>query len=125
MKIPSQYLPVMPYLILSDARAFIAFAKTVFGATEQLVVPADEDRIMHAELRIQEAVIMLADATDTWQQKSAGMFLFLQDVDRVYKTALENGARELMPPALQDYGYTAGFEDAFGNQWWIVAPEQD
>ena len=123
MEIPKEYLPVMPYLILNEAEAFRKFAKTVFGATEQLIVPGEGDRgIMHGELRIHDAVVMFAQAGDMWKEKSAGMFIFVDDVDAVYKRAIDESATSLYAPMTQEYGYTAGFEDPFGNQWWIVKP---
>lgn len=124
MKIPEQYLPVMPYLILSNAKEFAAFAKEVFGAKEQLSVPRDENTIMHAELRIHDAVIMYTDAVEPWKVNTAGMFIYVEDVDKVYNAAITKGAKSLMEPKKQDYGYTAGFEDPFGNVWWIVEAEK-
>ncbi|WP_224998619.1 glyoxalase/bleomycin resistance/extradiol dioxygenase family protein [Cesiribacter sp. SM1] len=123
MKIPAQYLPLMPYLILKNAKAFSDFAKTVFGAKEQLTVPAADGSIMHAELKIHDAVIMLAQAGDNWSEKTAGMYIYVEDVDSVYHAAINGGAQSLMEPQKKDYGYTAGFNDPFGNQWWIVAAE--
>lgn len=120
MEIPPEYLPVMPYLILNDANSFKEFAKTVFGATEQLIVPGDDQRsIMHGELKIHDAVIMFAQSTDLYKEKSGGMFIFVDDVDRVYDLAMRNKAISLQLPNKQEYGYTAGFEDPCGNQWWI------
>jgi PhnB protein len=123
MKIPPQYLPVMPYLILQDAQGFWKFAQQVFGATEQMMVPADNDGIMHGEIKIKDAVIMFATATSEWSPKPGGMFLFVNDVDDVYAAAMKNGAKSLMEPQQREYGYTAGFDDPFGNQWWITAGE--
>lgn len=125
MKIPAGYLPVMPYLILKDARAFLDFSKKVFNAAEQLIVPRGEgsDIIMHGEIRVHDAVIMFAESTDEWNSKTAGMFLYVADVDSVYNKALEAGSKSLMEPVQQDYGYTAGFNDPFGNQWWIAQGE--
>jgi uncharacterized glyoxalase superfamily protein PhnB len=120
MNIPKQYLPVMPYLIVRDARAFMLFMKNVFGATEQILVPRDEKKIMHGELRIGEAVIMFADATEEFNERPAGMFIYIHDMNKNYAAALANGAKSLRPPAKTEYGYTAGFEDPFGNQWWVV-----
>lgn len=123
MEIPSTYLPVMPYLILREATAFMQFAKTVFHATEQLIVPGEELRsIMHGELKIHDAVIMFAQATEKFAEKSAGMFLFVDNVDTVYDLAMRNKAISLQVPNKQEYGYTAGFEDPYGNQWWITQP---
>ena len=122
MEIPKQYLPVMPYLIICNANAFLNFAKEVFNAKEQLVVPRSEGVIMHGELRINDAVIMFADATEQFAERPAGMFLYTENVDAVYAKALKNGAKSTMMPAAMEYGYSAGFEDPFGNQWWIVEP---
>src|SRR3954467_15773320 len=122
MNIPKQYLPVMPYLIVRDAKSFVDFTKAVFNASVQLIVPRDEKNIMHGELRINDAVIMFADATDEIKERAAGMFLYVDDVDDVYANAVENGVITLRAPATEEYGYSAGFEDPFGNQWWIVEP---
>jgi PhnB protein len=123
MKIPAQYLPVMPYLILEDAKGFWEFAQQVFGAKEQMVMPAENGGIMHGEMKINDAVIMFANATSDWKSKPGGMFLFVEDVDAVYAAAIKNGAQPLMEPQQRDYGYTAGFDDPFGNQWWITGGE--
>ena len=124
MNIPNQYLPVMPYLILRQASEFLEFAKVVFGAAEQLIVPGTDDRqIMHGEIKIGDAVIMFAQSGESWKEKSAGMFIYVENVDSVYDLALRNNAQSLQIPNKQEYGYTAGFEDPFGNQWWIVQPD--
>ena len=120
MKIPEQYLPVMPYLIVKDAQGFIGFAKAVFGATEQLLVPTDDGKIMHAEIRIGEAVIMVGEAGDRWQEKPAAMYLHVEDVKNTYRRALDQGAKSLEEPQQKEFGFTAGFEDTYGNQWFIV-----
>jgi len=120
MNIPQNYLPVMPYLILKKAKAFMEFAILVFGAEEQMIVPGENETIMHGELKIHDAVIMFAQAGDTWTEKTAGMYIYVKDVNKVYKKALENGASALMVPEKKEYGYSGGFEDPFGNHWWIV-----
>ena len=123
MKIPEHYLPIMPYLIIPKAKAFVVFMKTVFDAQEQLVIDRTETLIMHGELRIHDAVIMFADATEQFKERPAGMFIYVKEVDAIYNKALANGATMLMSPVRQEYGYTAGFQDAWNNQWWIVEGE--
>jgi len=120
MKIPEQYLPLMPYLVLNDAKAFAEFTKSVFGATEQLIVPTEDNKIMHGELRIFDAVIMFANSGDNWKEKTAAMYLHVYGVDDIYTKALKHDAKSLGEPAQKEYGYTGGFEDPFGNQWFIV-----
>ena len=119
MKIPAQYLPVMPYLILNKANDFIDFAKTVFNAKEQSMVSREDKSIMHAEIKMGDAVIMIAQSTEHWHQKNSGMFIYVENVDDIYNLALKKGSKSLQAPVQQDYGYAAGFEDPFGNQWWI------
>lgn len=121
MKIPEQYLPVMPYLIIHKSDEFRLFAKNVFGATEQLIAPGEKGKVMHGEIRIGDAVIMFAEASEQWPEKTAAMYLHVEDVDQVYQLALDNKSKELHPPQQKDYGYTAGFEDPFGNHWYVVA----
>lgn len=85
MKIPENYLPVMPYLILADAASFLEYAKKVFRATEQMIVPAEDNRsIIHGEIKIHNAVIMFAQANENWNQKTAGMFIYVDSVPCVY-----------------------------------------
>ncbi|UUC45337.1 VOC family protein [Flavobacterium cerinum] len=123
MKIPTQYLPVMPYIITDQADAFLDFTKKVFGAKEQLIVPGEGERsIMHGEIRIFDAVIMFAQKPENFDCRPCGMFIYVEQVDPIYQKALQHNAVSLMHPIQQDYGYTAGFEDPFGNQWWIVSP---
>ncbi|GAL83317.1 transposase [Sporocytophaga myxococcoides] len=120
MNIPKNYLPVMPYLILKEAKAFMDFAKRVFEAKEQLIVPGENETIMHGELKIHDAIIMFAQAGEIWTEKTAGMYIYVTDVNKVYQKALENGSTTLMAPEKKEYGYSGGFEDPFGNHWWIV-----
>ena len=124
MNIPTQYNQVMPYLIVPNASGFIAFMGHVFGATEQMQVPRSEGVIMHGELRIGNSVIMFADSTEAFPPRPAGMFIYVDNVDETYARAMSEGAVTTMPPMKMDYGYTCGFKDPFGNDWWPTqAPE--
>lgn len=124
MEMPDYYLPVMPYLILDKAPEFLEYTKRVFGATEAMIVPGEDGRsIMHGEIKIGKAVIMFAQSSDSWKEKSAGMFIFVDNVDRVYTAGIEQGGDSLQKPEKKEYGYSAGFQDPFGNQWWITQTE--
>lgn len=118
MKIPSQYNRLMPYLIIPDAAGFIIFMKEVFGAQEQRIVPRSEGVIMHGELRIGDAVIMMADVTPEFAARPAGIFIYVDSVADTYKKAMAAGAVSVMEPMQQPYGFTCGFKDRFGNDWW-------
>ena len=125
MKIPAHYTRLMPYLIIPSAYKFMEFMKNVFDATEQAIIPRSEGVIMHGELRIGEAVIMFADTTDQAAAKPAGIFIYMNGVDEIYTKALATGATSLMAPTQQEYGYTCGFHDPFGNDWWPVEPPNE
>ncbi|WP_460559521.1 VOC family protein [Ferruginibacter profundus] len=124
MQIPAHYNRLMPYMIVPEAYDFITFMKAVFGATEQVIVPRSEGIIMHGELRIGDAVIMFADATEQYAPRPAGIFIYVDNVDETYKKALAFGATSQMEPCAMDYGYTCSFKDAFGNDWWPVEAEK-
>lgn len=121
INIPENYQAVMPYLILKNADHFIDFTRIAFGATEQLKTMRDENTIMHAEVNINGSTIMFADATDTYSQQTAGMFVYIENCDDTYQKAIDNGAESISPPADQSYGRSAGIKDPFGNTWWITS----
>ena len=124
MNVPAQYNRLMPYLIVPNASRFIRFMQHVFGAIEQMQVPRSEGVIMHGELRIGESVIMFADSTEQFSPRPAGMFIYVDNVDEVYARAMAEGSVSVMEPGKMDYGYTCGFKDPFGNDWWPTqAPE--
>ncbi|MET0394983.1 MAG: hypothetical protein ABW019_17695 [Chitinophagaceae bacterium] len=87
--------------------------------------PRSEGVIMHAELRIGDAVIMLADATEAFAPRTAGIYIYVDDLESTRAKALAAGAVSTMDPSVQPYGYTCGLRDAFGNDWWPVeAPRE-
>jgi uncharacterized glyoxalase superfamily protein PhnB len=76
---------------------------------------------MHAEARIGDSMIEIADATPQFQATRAALHLYVVDADSVYKSALEAGATSLYDPVDQDYGdREAGVKDLFGNHWYIA-----
>ena len=123
MQVPSQYNRLMPYLIVPNASQFIEFMKEVFGATVQHLTPRSEGIIMHGELRIGESVIMFADTTEQFTSRPAGIFIYVESTDETYKKAIAAGATSIMEPMKQPYGYTCGFHDPFGNDWWPTEAE--
>ena len=122
MDYPDYYLPIMPYLILKDPADFVEFTKNVFDADIRMLVNSEdaERKIVHGELTIGRAAIMFGGASDQWHEKTAGMFLFVDDVDKSMDKAVRHNAKILEPATVKDYGYSGGFEDPFGNQWWIT-----
>jgi PhnB protein len=132
--IPEGYHSVTPYLIVSDAAGAIEFYKKAFGATELLRMPAPGGRVGHAELRIGDSRIMLADEYPDMGARSPKAFggspvslhLYVEDVDAVAKQALAAGAKELRPIKDQFYGDRLGsVTDPFGHVWHISTHKED
>ena len=122
--IPAHYSPVMPYLILSDAEAFIDFIKTVFDAEELFRVNTDDGSVMHCEYSINGGTIMFGQSGGEWKPFPCGMFVVVNDVDGLYAKGLANGATGIQEPGERGYGRAAGFLDKWGNQWWLNDPEK-
>ena len=123
MSIPTQYQTVTPYLIIKDALSFLQFMQQLFGAevTEKHFRDESETTVMHAELKIGNAGIMCAEATDQWKTEPAGFFIYVENADASYAKALELGCTTIMELTDQSYGRTCGVKDTFGNTWWITS----
>jgi len=120
-KIPEGYETVTPYLIIKNAPAFIAFTKTVFNADVINMHMSDETIIRHAEIKIGNSIIMFADSIEQYPPMPASFFIYVEDADKTYITALNNGAVAVTEMADQSYGRSGGVKDVFGNTWWITS----
>ena len=120
-KIPEGYQTVTVYLIVNNAAEFIQFTKDVFNAGLLNKHMRDENIIMHAEIKIGNSIIMLADSTDEFSSQPAGFFIYVDDADATFKLALEKGAIKIREVADQSYGRSGGVRDPFGNSWWITS----
>ncbi len=132
--IPDGYHSVTPYLYVRGAFAAIEYYKRVLGATEILRIPGPDGKIAHAEIKIGDSIVMLADenppagvmSPQTIGGHSAGMMAYVEDADAVIKKAVENGAKALRPIKNQLYGDRSGsILDPFGHMWTIATHVED
>jgi PhnB protein len=132
--IPQGYHSVTPYLIVNDAAGAITFYKNAFGAAEVMRMAAPGGRVGHAELRIGDSRIMLADEFPDMGARSpkaiggtpVSLHLYVEDVDAVAKRAVDIGAKEVRPVKDQFYGDRLGtVEDPFGHVWHISTHVED
>lgn len=132
--IPAGYHTVTPYLTLDDAAAAIEFYKDAFGANERVRMEAPGGKIGHAELEIGDSVVMLADATPQSTTKSpselggtsAGVFLYVGDVDAVVAQAVKAGAAVTQEVEDMFWGDRFGsLKDPFGHVWSIATHVED
>jgi PhnB protein len=137
--IPEGYRTATPYLIVKGAAEAIEFYKRAFGATEMLRMADPQGKVGHAEIKIGDSVIMLADEHPAMGYRgprslggsSVSILLYLEDVDGVFERAVKAGAKAQRPVMNQFYGDRSGtLEDPFGHVWTVathvedVAPEE-
>ena len=124
--IPDGYRTVTPYLTVPQAPRQIDFLKQAFGAQEVERMALPDGRVMHAEVKIGDSIVMMGEANDKWPAMPACLYLYVDDVDATYARALKAGATTLQEPADQFYGdRCGGVKDASGNTWWIATRKED
>lgn len=135
--IPDGYHTVTPYLIVKGAARAIDFYKQAFGATEIMRFPGPNNMVMHAELKIGDSVIMLADEQGTpgggeyRSPQSVGgspvsLMIYVPEVDRTFKQAISLGAQSKRDVQNQFYGDRSGnLVDPFGHIWTIATHVED
>ena len=132
--IPEGYHSVTPYLLIGGASAAIDFYVRAFGAVEGLRLTGPDGRIGHAEIRIGDSHLMLADEhpeMDFLGPQSRGgtcvtMHLYVSDADAVFARAIAAGAKELRPLCDQFYGDRSGaVTDPWGHVWSIASRIED
>ncbi len=124
--IPEDYHTVTPYLVVTGAAKLIDFLKQVFDAKEVVRMAAPGGPVVHAELKIGDSMVMMGEAGGANPAMSAQLYVYVKDVDAVYKKALAAGATSLREPANQFYGdRNGGVKDAWGNHWGIATHVED
>jgi PhnB protein len=132
--IPQGYHAITPYLIVKGAANALDFYKKAFGAVEVFRFPQPDGRIGHAEIKIGDSMVMLADehpemgarSPETIGGSPISMLLYVTDADAVFNQAVAAGAKVVRPLANQFYGdRTGGVTDPFGHQWYIATHIED
>jgi len=134
--IPQGYNSITPYLIIKGAAQAIEYYKKVFGATETVRMNGPDGKVGHAELKIGDSRIMLADENPSMGQghvsaasigaSPVSLYLYIPDVDQVFERAVAAGAKILKPVQDQFYGDRSGFiQDPFGHLWGVATHVED
>ena len=132
--IPADYAGITPYLSVKGAAAAIEFYKKAFGAIELMRLPGPDETLGHAEIKIGDALVMLADeypdygnlSPKTLGGSSVRLHMYVEDVDAFFEKAVAAGAKVLIPVADQFYGDRSGrLEDPFGHVWLVSTHVED
>lgn len=118
---PKGYNSVSPYLIVDGADATIEFLVRVFGAVEIRRFLGPDESVRHAEVRIDDTIVMLADGVEGWPPVPSYVHVYVADVDSIYKRALKAGAVSVQEPVKKaDEDKRGGVKDPGGTTWWIA-----
>jgi PhnB protein len=132
--IPDGYHTATPYLIIRGAKQALEFYKHAFGAQETFRMEGDEGKIGHAEIKIGDSMIMLADENEKTGHRSAqslgaspvSICLYVDDCDSWFNRAVQAGAKVERPLQNMFYGdRTGGVKDPFGYSWFISTHVED
>ncbi len=132
--IPDGYHSVTPYLIVSDAARALEFYKQAFGAVELMRLDGPNGKIMHAEVKIGDSPVMLADefpemdaiSPQTLKGTPVSLMIYVEDVDVRFKQAVSAGANVQRAVQDQFYGDLSGTRvDPFGHVWSIATHVED
>jgi len=132
--IPQGFRSVTPYLTLSDAARALDFYKRAFGAQEVMRMDGPGGKIGHAEIKIGDSMIMLADEMPGSASRSpqslggstAGVFLYVENVDTIFNQAVSGGAQVVSPLEDMFWGDRFGtLKDPFGHIWSVATHKED
>jgi PhnB protein len=124
--IPEGYHTMTPYIVVEGAAKFIEFLAQAFGAKVKERMERPDGKVAHAEVILGDSILMLGETTAEAKLQSAGIYLYVPDVDATYRRALQAGATSVAEPADQFYGdRNARVRDAWGNFWGIASHVED
>ena len=124
--IPQGYENVIPFLNCTGADKVIEFCKEVFGAKVDGISKSDDGSIMHASIHIRDSAVMLSEGSEKFPASPTMMYVYVDDVDAIYKKGLAAGGTSLREPTNEFYGdRSCGIKDSAGNQWWIASHVED
>lgn len=132
--IPHGYHSVTPYLIVRNAAQAIEFYTAAFNALELLRLSSPDGKVAHAEIKIGDSRVMLADEFPDWGAigpqtlggTTTGICLYVEDCDALFAQAIAAGAKQERPLTDQFYGDRSGTViDPFGHKWTIATHKED
>jgi PhnB protein len=118
---PAGYTTVSPYLIVDGASHTIDFLVRAFDAVELRRFADASGKVMHAEVRIDDSVLRIADGGEGWPAIPSHVHVYVSEVDATYQRALAAGATWVQEPVKKDDAdKRGGVKDSGGTTWWIA-----
>jgi PhnB protein len=121
---PQGYTSAAPYLIVDDVRTLIRFLTEAFAAEGLRFYERENGRVKHAEVRIDDTVLMLAEPVEGWPALTGNVHIYVPDVDTTYEKAVAAGGFSLQTPARKDDPDKRGGVSFCGINWWIATQQE-
>lgn len=118
---PAGYNSVSPYFVVKGAAKFVDLLTKLFNASQHRTFGRPDGSVMHAELKIDDSIIMLSEASENFPGNNLLMHVYVPDVDATYAKALALGCTSLQVPSQKegDTDKRGGFQDFAGNMWYV------
>jgi uncharacterized glyoxalase superfamily protein PhnB len=133
--IPKGFHTLTPHIVVHDAKAAADFYHRAFGAEVMGISIGPDGKVMHAQVRIGDSILMFGDEYPEWNCPSPSttkadtcvrLHLYVEDVDKVFDSAVQAGAQAVMPVTTQFWGDRYGqVLDPFGHRWSIATHVKD
>jgi PhnB protein len=125
--IPDGYHTVTPYLTVRGANKVIDFLKQAFGAKlSHEAIKRPDGSIMHAQVVIGDSRVMIAEENEMAKATTSTLYIYVPDVDSVYRQAVKAGGQSIMEPSDMFYGdRSGGVKDPSGNSWFVATHKED
>lgn len=124
--VPDGYTTVTPYILSADPDRLITFLENAFGGEVFHMMRQGDGKIIHAQVRILDSVIMIGGADARYPAEKSSFYLYLNDVDKVFQQALDAGGEKVFDIADQVHGdRMGGVKDPTGNTWWLASHIED
>lgn len=124
--VPDGFHTVTPYLTIQGVPKLLDFLKRGLGAEVIQEMKAPDGSVMHAQARIGDSIIMMGEAGGQWPPMPSNLYLYVPDVDALYRRALAAGGTSIRELTDEFYGdRVGGVKDPVGNNWWIATRKED
>lgn len=137
--IPQGYHSLTPYMTIRNCAEAIEFYKKAFGAVQRVRIDGEDHKVVHAELKIGDSILMMTDENIKMDHKGpevlkgtpVSVLLYVENVDDVFNRAVKEGATVISKVEDQYFGDRMGtLKDPYGHIWSIsthiedVSPEE-
>jgi PhnB protein len=123
--VPDGFHTITPYLVVDGADELIQFLEKGLGGKQIFNMHREENKVSHATVQIGDSMIMVSDVMQGMKPEIAMLYLYVDDADAVFKSAIAAKAEQVQPMKDQFYGDRSGaVKDRWGNTWWIATQKE-